>query len=269
MEHVVIGLNDELPGQTVIDWIIDRAKSHPVQIRLVAELDTHASNPDAVKDLLAGAAHRISDAVPGTQVEMVVAELPLLHELVEESESADLIVVGAHPDPSIREPRKPSLPVRLAARSHCPVVIVPDDWKAGSGPVVVGIAAATAAHEEAAFAAHEAEDSATELEIVHTWEPWNAPMARQEKFEHEVILNEIVESIRTEFPAVRVHGVLREAAAHLGILASSRGAHLIVLGTHGLGRGTGVILGVIHQEVMIRGGVALCVVPLGPPPDAE
>jgi hypothetical protein len=37
---------------------------------------------------------------------------------------------------------------------------------------------------------------------------------------------------------------------------------LVVLGTHRLGRKTGVVLGAIHQEVMIHGGVPLCTVPL-------
>ena len=98
--------------------------------------------------------------------------------------------------------------------------------------------------------------------IVHTWEPWATPNARAEQFVHEGIIESAVNRIRADFPSLSVRGVLKEAVAHDGIIANAGDAHLIVLGTYRLGRESGVVLGAIHQELMIHGRVALCIVPL-------
>jgi nucleotide-binding universal stress UspA family protein len=266
MEHVVVALTDESTARAAAAWVIERARSKPVQVRLVSELEVNAAGPDAADRLLAQTALRIQEGVLGTLVETVLVDRPLLHELLAQSETADLIVIGSHPDPVIRDGSTASLPVSLAARSRCPAVIVPDDWRPGDGPVVVGVEALDLSREAGKFAAHEAIDSDRELLVVHTWEPWSAQNTRAAQFEHETTLNTIVDRIRADFPNARVRGMLREAVAHDGIIASSRDAYLVVLGTHGLGRETGLVLGAIHQEVMIHGSVALCVVPLAEMP---
>lgn len=262
MEHVVIGLDDEPSAQTAVEWIIERARSKPVQLRIIAALDVSASNPHTVRNLVAAASQRVQDAAPGTRVETVVTERPMLQVLLEHGDSADLLVIGSHPDPGIRDGRTPSLPISLAARSRCAVVIVPDDWKARGGPVVVGLDATAASINAVIVAAREAGYAARDLEIVHTWEPRGTASTHTMRRTHEDILNAAVERIHADFPGLPVHTVLSEAVAHAGIIANSQDARLIVLGTHGLGRETGLVLGAIHQEVMIRGGVAMCIVPL-------
>jgi nucleotide-binding universal stress UspA family protein len=258
-----VGLDDEDLAGASVGWVIERARSKPVRIRLVIALDALASNPQASQDMLGSAASRIDDAVPGTAVDTDLVDGAILHELLERSEAADLLVIGSHPDPGIRESRTESFPVSLAARSRCAVVIVPDDWSTRDGPIVVGVDAEGSSDEAALFAAREAVEADRELEIVHTWEPWAAPRTRTVQVEHGLILKETVERVRAAFPSARVRGVLREGEAHEGIIASARTASLVVLGTHGLGKETGVVLGVIHQEIMILGGVPLCIVPLG------
>jgi len=262
MEHAVLGLADEASDLAATEWMIERAQSRPVHVTLVAAHDIGASNPDADRHMLATASGRIQQAAPGTPVDTMVTDRPLLHELLEQSESTDLIVIGCHPDPALRQSRTPSLPVSLAARSRCAVVIVPEDRVAHVGPIVVGIETGGDSRDALMFAAREAEATGRDLDVVHTWEPWAIARTRSGQFEHEGILEAAVADIRAAFPGVRVRGVLVEAVAHDGIIANSRNAHLIVLGTYGLGRETGLVLGTIHQEVMMRGGVALCIVPL-------
>jgi nucleotide-binding universal stress UspA family protein len=162
----------------------------------------------------------------------------------------------------MRESRTEAFPVSLAARSRCAVVIVPDDWVDREGAIVVGVDAAGDSDQAALFAAREALASGRELEVVHTWEPWSVADTRQVQIEQAGILEATIDRVRAAYPAVHVQGVLTEAVAHDGIIASSRRAQLVVLGTHRLGRESGLVLGAIHQEVMISGGVPLCVVPL-------
>jgi nucleotide-binding universal stress UspA family protein len=161
----------------------------------------------------------------------------------------------------IRESRTESFPVSLAARSRCPVVVVPDDWAARDGAIVVGIDA-DGSDDAALFAAREAVESGRQLEILHSWEPWMAPDTRASQLEHQSILDDAITLVRTAYPTVAVGGALAEAVAHDGIIANSRDASLVVLGTYRLGRESGVVLGTIHQEVMLRGVIPLCIVPL-------
>ena len=262
MEHVVIGLNDEVTARAGVTWAIERARTKTLHLLLVAELDTAGSNPGKAKQRLTKASLQIKALVPSAAVEFLLADRPLLPELLERSETADLIVVGSHADPGIREIRTPSFPVSLGARAKCPVVIVPYDWEVRSGPIVVGVEAEGASDAAVAAAAREAIESGRELRIVHTWEPWMTLATRSEQLAHDGIIAQVTQRVRIEFPAARIVTVLAEAVAHEGIIANSRDANLIVLGSHGIGRESGVVLGAIHQEVMIRGSIPLCVVPL-------
>jgi nucleotide-binding universal stress UspA family protein len=263
MEDIVIGVDDEATARTAVMWIINRAQRGPVRLRLVAELDDGGSNPGTAKQTLTRAVQNISSAAPGSEVDYVLADRPLLHELLERSESADMLVVGSHPDPDIRDGHLPSLPVSLAARSHCPVVIVPEDWSAQDGPVVLGVEAGGERSAAVDVAAREAIASGSELRLVHTWESWQTLDTRTEHIQHGEVVRATAERIHADFPAVHLSVVLEEAIAHEGVIANSRDASLIVLGTHGIGRETGVVLGAIHQEVMISGRVALCTVRVG------
>ena len=262
MDTVVIGLTDEETARAGVLWAMHRARSRPANIRLIAELDDGGSNPGEAKAVLASASQRISDALPETQVEFKLADRSLLHELLEQSETADLLVLGSHPDPIMRDGSTPSLPVSLGARSRCPVVVVPDDWQEHAGAIVVGLEAEGKADAALAYAAREAAAEGVPLRIVHTWEPWNTLSTRAQQVEHEQATQAAAAQVRAEHPSLAVTAEVVEAMAHEGIISHSRDAQLIVLGTHGLGRETGVVLGSIHQEVMIRGAVPLCIVPL-------
>jgi len=262
MEHVVVGVEDDAASRAAIGWVIERARAKPVHIRLVTALGWTDTDQQTPGETLAGVSHRIQEAAPGSTVEVEIADGPKLHELIEESIDADLLVIGSHPDPRIRESRTESFPVSLAARSRCPVVVVPDDWEATEGAIVVGIDADGGSDDAVSFAAREAVETGRDLEILHTWEPWAAPDTRATQVEHQGILDETIERVRAAYPSLRVGGALAEAVAHDGMIANSRQASLLVLGTYRLGRESGVVLGTIHQEVMLRGVVPLCIVPL-------
>jgi nucleotide-binding universal stress UspA family protein len=262
MENVVLGVEDDAASGAALEWVIARARSKPLRIRLVTALGWNVTDEQAPGVMLAGMSHRIQDAAPQATVETVLADGPKLHELIEQSADADLVVIGSHPDPRIRESRTESFPVSLAARSHCPVVVVPDDCAGQDGAIVVGIDAGGESESAAMFAAREATETGRELQILHAWEPWTAPDTRAVQIEHQGILDDAIERVRAAYPSVRVGGALAEAVAHDGIIANSRNASLLVLGTYRLGRESGVVLGTIHQEVMLRGVVPLCIVPL-------
>ncbi|HTL40935.1 MAG TPA: universal stress protein [Pseudolysinimonas sp.] len=260
MEHVVIGLIDERSDRFAIEWAIGRARTTPARIRLVTSLDPNGSNPEGQKRFLFEASERVRLEAGGAEVETQLADGPMLHQLVELSATAALVVVAYRPDPAIRNGRLPSLPVSLSARARCPVVIVPDDLQPQAGPIVVGVQNVDPS-AAVAFAADEAIRTDRMLRLVHTWKSTSLD-PRADHIRAGEVLRAAAERVRAAQPGIRLEVVLEEMAAHDGVISRSRDASLIVLGTHGIGRETGVVLGVIHLEVMVRGGVPLCVVPL-------
>jgi nucleotide-binding universal stress UspA family protein len=262
MENITVGLDDEAASQVAVDWVIDRIGAKRARVRLVTAFDMLASNPMAAQQHLALTGRRILDAAPGAFVETVLADRSIMEELVEQSASADLLVIGSHPHHRIRSALTGSFPVGLAARSHCAIVIVPDDWTAQDGAIVVGVAADHSSDAAAMFAAREAVEQNRELEVVHAWEPWKAPRTRRMHVERAGVLVAAIERITAAFPAVRARGILVEADPSDGIVTSSRRAHLVVLGTHRLGAVTGLLLGATGQRMMHHAAVALCIVPL-------
>jgi nucleotide-binding universal stress UspA family protein len=262
MENITVGLDDEAASQTAVDWVIERAQVKPVNVRLVTAFDMLASNPLADQQLLALTGRRILTAAPAATVTTVLADRSIMEELIEQSMNADLLVIGSHPHHRIRSALTGSFPVGLAARSHCAVVIVPDDWTAQDGAIVVGVGTDHSSDTAAMFAAREAVEQDRELQVVHAWEPWKAPRSVRTHLERAGMLEAALDRIRAEFPTVRARGVLVEADPSDGIVASTRGAHLVVLGTHRLGAVTGLLLGSTGQRVMHHARVALCIVPL-------
>jgi nucleotide-binding universal stress UspA family protein len=262
MENITVGLDDEDASQKAVDWVIERVGATQVNIRLVTAFDMLASNPMAAQQQLAMTGRRILNACPGANVETVLADRSIMEELVEQSASADLLVIGSHPHQRIRSALTGSFPVGLAARSHCAIVIVPDDWTPQDGAIVVGVAADHSSDAAAMFAAGEAAGQDRDLEVVHAWEPWKAAHTGRKKVERTVILDEAVDRIRAAFPDIRVRGLLVEADPSEGLVTSTRGAHLVVLGTHRLGAVTGLLLGATGQRVMHHAAVPLCIVPL-------
>jgi len=261
MERIVIGLIDERSDRVALEWSARRATTRPSEIVLVTALDANASNPGSQKSFLAATAERIREIAPGTEVSTVLADGSPLPALLEQSESASLMVVPIHPQPELRDGRTPSLPISLAARSRCPVVIVPDDGPAPDGPIVVGIDMEPEP-EPLAFAAREALESGRALRLVHSWQSWNALNARTAQLQHGEALKAAVSGVREQYPGITLTAELAEADPHIGLIRNSRDASLVVLGTHGIGRATGVVLGVIHLELLVAGTVPLCVVPV-------
>jgi nucleotide-binding universal stress UspA family protein len=260
MEHVVIGLIDERSDRFGIEWAIERARTKPASIRLVTALDPNGSNPEGQKRFLFEASERVRREAGGSGVETQLADGPMLHQLLELSATADLVVVAYRPDPAIRNGRVPSLPVSLAARARCPVVVVPDNVQPHDGPIVVGVQD-TEPSAAVAFAADEAARTGRMLRLVHTWKSTSLD-PRADHIRAGEVLRAAAARVREVYPRIWMEVALEETSAHDGVISRSRDASLIVLGTHGIGRETGVVLGVIHLEVMVRGGVPLCVVPL-------
>lgn len=181
--------------------------------------------------------------------------------LVDASESARLIVVGAARESALQRLGlgRPSLAAAMHAK--CPVVIVPQGARVElDGPVVVGIdgSAHSAAAAERAFWI--AELRGAPLTVVTTWnvevvdgmvvttpgtDAWNSVVAK-----YQAVADRVIEPLRAAHPDVSCTVEVVHGAPARVLTERSEGAGLLVMGTRGRGGFTGMLLGSQSQRVL-------------------
>jgi nucleotide-binding universal stress UspA family protein len=272
-ERVLVGIDAEAASQQAVDWVIDRARGHELAITLVTAFDLLVSDSHADELRLAATAQRIRSRVPDAVVETALIERSIVEGLIDLSASFDVLVLGGHPQHRVLSVLSGSLPYRVASRSRCATVVVPDGWVPSPGPVVVGIGDDATANRAMLFAARDAIERDRELEVVHSWQLPAAtdtlvsavPGSGELRRAHRELLSTAMERVRAAFPTVRVRGFLHEGPPGDTLLSHTQHAALIVLGTHHRGALTGALLGSTGRVVLSQGEAPVCIVPPAQP----
>jgi nucleotide-binding universal stress UspA family protein len=271
MERIVIGIDTEAASQVAVDWVIRRLQREPASIRLVKAFDMLIDAPLRDAEMLARTKARIEDAAPGADVETKLIDGSIMEALVGQSASADLVVLGYHRRHPLLSALSGALPVRFAARSHCATVIVPEDWEAREGDVVLGVGDDEAADTATEFAVREAQHPRRALELVHAWQlptpSWDAVGALIASADdlhdaHRDILGRVGDRLREAHPALDIRESLAQGPTTPALLDAARDAELIVLGTHRRGPVSGLILGSTAFDLLPQSRVPVCIVPL-------
>lgn len=276
-ERVLVGIDDEAASQVAVDWVIDRAQHREVRVTVMTAFDLMISDPTEEEARLAMTADRIRAAVPGMEVETAFVERSIVEGLIDWSDSHDLLVIGAHAHHPVRSALAGSLPFRVASRSHCRAVVVPDDWKPSTGLVVVGVGDDETADRALLVAALEADELERDLEVVHAWqmptptEPIASLVIDPDLLvaAHREILDDALDRVRAAYPAVHVRGALHQGHPGTVLAARAKNASIVVLGTHHRGPITAAIIGSTALPLLTAGGVPVCIVPLGQPADSS
>jgi nucleotide-binding universal stress UspA family protein len=147
---------------------------------------------------------------------------------------------------------------------------VPDDWDAASGRVVVGLDDDDSSVAAVAFAAREAASSRVTLTLVHTW---TMPTPQMEgsvallaspieaRAGQRRVLRDAAAAMQALHPALTIEQILEQGNPSSALLRASRGASLLVLGTHHRGVMKGAVLGSIGRDVLPQCRIPVCVVP--------
>ncbi len=270
MERVLIGVDEEQASQVAVDWVIERAKTIPMQVKLFTAFDMLVNDPVAGRGVLEATRDRIAAGAPGVELELEVADRSILEGLVERSADADLLVIGSHPHRRVRSVLTGAVPSALVTRSHCATVVVPDDWAPGRSTMVLGAADDDSSDAATVWAAHEAVAHDRELVAVHAW---HLPVAAMDAVTSLIVQPEEIEALHVELlsrvtrrlgdtaPSVRVRTLLRHGDAALELDQVLDSAALLVLGTRGHGPVAGTLLGSVVQHMLHHGQVPVCVVP--------
>ena len=177
--------------------------------------------------------------------------------LVEMSDEAEMIVVGSSGRGLLGRSVLGSVSSTVVRHASCPVAVIHDEDLPDPHqlPVLVGIDGSPASELATAIAFDEASRRGVDLMAVHAWSDvtaselpeldWSAVEAAAQRS-----LAESLAGWQERYPDVTVHReVVRDRPAHQ-LAEKSESAQLVVVGSHGRGGLTGLLLGSVSNAVL-------------------
>ncbi|MEU7788917.1 universal stress protein [Amycolatopsis sp. NPDC049159] len=211
---------------------------------------------------------------PGLEITTAAREWSPVTALVQESQHAELVVLGSRGLGGFTGLLVGSTAVSVVAHAHCPIVVVrgrtPHDPPPATGPVLVGADGSPDSDVALAFACEEARLRGTALVAVHTWSDVLADgMLRAHPLEEDPVAIATAERVKL---AEQVVGWQRKYSDLTIELEVTRGrpvrtllergerAQLIVVGCRGRGGFTGMLLGSTSQALIAHSPCPVAVV---------
>ncbi|MVU78298.1 universal stress protein [Nocardia sp. ET3-3] len=213
------------------------------------------------QQVLADAVRMARHTVPGDNLR-VSTELifdMITTALIDRSRQARLIVVGNRGLGALRRAVLGSVSTALARHAHCPVAIVhgvsETEAAAMAKPVVVGVDGSPNSVPAIEMAFEEASLRKVDLIAVHAWSDasgfdlpvmgWDA-IHRNE----DVLLESALADYTERFPDVVVRRVVALDTPVRALLEQADTAQLVVVGSHGRGGFSGVVLGSVSTALL-------------------
>jgi nucleotide-binding universal stress UspA family protein len=287
---VVVGVDGSPQASRALDWAATEAglRGAPLVVLwayspdypAVRALGQPGPPPPQPKDALHTVAQegcsRAVEQVRRTHPTLAVTDRCVARDagaaLVDESSTADLVVMGARGLGTLRGVLLGSVSSYVTTRSHCPVVVVREAPGVGAGEprVVVGVDGLEDSAAALRFAFDAAARHGASLTVVHTWDldvdtaaasmTWSVDW-QQAGEQEQAVVAEAVAGYAAEFPTVDVrrHVVHGHPVAELA--RESEGADLLVLGTRGRGPVKGLVLGSVSRSLLHEAHCPVAVVP--------
>jgi nucleotide-binding universal stress UspA family protein len=237
--------------------LMSRAATVPPDLPPVAaapELDDAAFRRHA-EQLLHAAAARVRSAHDGLAIVTRLRDGPAGGVLTDASRQATLMVLGHRGAGGFTGLLAGSVGVQLASHAACPVIVVRGTATLDA-PVVVGVDGSEGSRRAAEFAADAADRYEVPLLALYAWAAdagW-APALAQAGQPPPGVPEPVTETLSTltaGYPRVRVNPEVRHhIPAHEALVAASKNARLVVVGSRGLGGFRGLLLGSVSQALI-------------------
>jgi len=200
------------------------------------------------------------EAVPAGQKVAIEREIVFsapVPALVNISEQAEMIVVGSSGRGLLARGVIGSVSSAVVRHAQCPVAVirdedVPDPQHA---PVLLGVDGSPASELATAIAFDEASFRGVDLMALHAWSDvevldlagldWSAVQAEAERS-----LAEALAGWQERYPDVTVHRLIERDRPARQLVEKSASAQLVVVGSHGRGGLTGMLLGSVSNAVL-------------------
>lgn len=184
---------------------------------------------------------------------------PVIPTLVDLSKDAAMVVVGCRGETGLARQLLGSVSTGLAHHAHCPVTVVHDeraqDGATRGAPVLLGVDGSPASEQATAIAFEEASQRGVGLTALHSWADYGSFALPEGEWEHQLeigreTLAERLAGWQERYPDVLVERRLVHGDPATQLLAASESAQLTVVGSHGRGGFTGMLLGSVSSAVV-------------------
>ncbi len=236
---VAVGVDGSVSARHAVAWAVREADRLGAPVTVVAVAGF--AGADATAADVAADARLVAAAVGDAEVSGRIRFGDPVDVLVEQSAHARLLVLGNRGLGALQGLVAGSVSGPVAARAHCPVVVVrgPDRPRDGA-PVVLGVDGTPAGEAAIAWAFEAADRRAVPLVAVHVWRDeyddpeWSSAFEVDEPAEQErELLSERLAGHSARFPDVEVIPVLDDEAPVRALVGHSYQAQLLVLGSRG------------------------------------
>lgn len=272
--RTVVGFDGTTAAWRALDWALDRVEQRGGTLEIVTALDTrlgaavfgpHTDLSETVESGLREAESHAAGRAPGVPVSARWVDGPPSGALIRAARDAALLVVGTDRRTDGTGPRIGSLPLRLAAKAHGAVAVVPDPGPLDTRPVernvvVVGVDRSSFARSALALAVEEASWLDADVVAVHAWDvPESFQRAidegRKADPEFEAAEARVIPDAVADVPIARearIRPVVVRRNPASALVEQARDAALLVVGTRGRGAVAASILGSISHDVLLN-----------------
>ena len=261
---IVVGVDGSAESDAALLWAVGEAALRDLPLQVIAALDVPIGRSRVGRAPVAQTASGDADVALKRAGQYATARLAAdrvatefasgspVRTLCRAAATAELVVVSSH-QPQLRQ----SVGHSVAAHASCPVIVVRARSAATHSRLVVGSDGSEESDHALAFAFDEAVRRGASVEVVHSWRPmasessyrrWNK--RAEENFQQQ--LRDSVAPYRTKYPDVPVVERVLEGSPVDQLARRSDQADLVVVGSRGLGRIVGRLLGSVSQGLLDR-----------------
>ena len=271
---IVVGVDGSPSAKVAVDWAAREAALRNVPLTLVSVCpppllflwpevpmpqEYAAYQERRCADFIEDARAVVDEATGGgVRILTEIPTGPTLPTLVDMTVDAELIVTGSRGLGAVSRVLLGSVSAGLLRHAHCPVAIIHDEdplmESPAQAPVVLGIDGSPASESATGIAYDAASRRGVELVVVHAIsdsdliEMPRADYATLEQQAHEM-LGERLAGWGERYPDVTVRKVVVWARPAKALVEHSEKAQLLVVGSHGRGGFTGMLLGSVGFAV--------------------
>ncbi len=268
-QAIVVGADDSVGGRAAVTWAAEEAHRRQVPLDVVhawhpmphAHVDDFtvgrlpAAHQSHGEEVLARALSTIHNDQPGVRVSGHLMRGNAAVALLDASRAASMVVIGSRGLGGFTGLLLGSVGTHVVAHATCPVVIVRGSLHR-SGPVTVGIDGSEASSPVMAAAFEAAATRHAPLVVISAVdeECETAGTALRVGTDHDQQVSrhieDLVASLSQKYPQISVTTSLPTTHPAEALLAASRTAQLLVIGSHGSGGFAGMAIGSIAQAVV-------------------
>ncbi|MEN8654247.1 universal stress protein [Streptomyces sp. 21So2-11] len=284
---LIVGVDGSESSLRATDWAVDEAARRGLPLRLVyaslweryegvvpAYSLGRPSEQVLAEVIVASAVERAQRRNPDVKVSAETVPEEAVSALLREGRNASVLVTGSRGRGELKGLLLGSVSLAVAARAHCPVIVVRGDKAGLEGTherILLGVGEGAAGSAAVEFAFREAEARNCTLDAVRAWrcpahETTDHPSLAAEPARHHeeqasIQLDEALQDAVRDHPGVRVRRATVEGPARTVLLHRSAAADLLIIGAQRRHGHFGLQLGRVGHGALHHAGCPVAVVP--------